>query len=225
MKNTSKYVFLASKCCEKLSKSGRNTHNPCAKHFFEVCIGFRATLGPFKVYKLDFEIFVIFGHSDTISSIWKSLKITSESVKMAKNCNDGALARAYEIRKIQKVSEMKDMMLLSILCTHISRTEVTCWFYSSKLLKKCQNCDFSCTPFWRGFLEVEISNRPNKVRVSKNRENLVFEITRFIGVWSAKELFLILRKMFRCCLAVEKSIFLNPDFGPKRNFDRLLTFW
>ena len=24
---------------------------------------------------------------------------------MAKNCNDGALARAYEIRKIQKVSE------------------------------------------------------------------------------------------------------------------------
>jgi len=73
MKNTSKYVFLASKCCEQLSKSGRNTHNPCAKHFFEVCIGFRATLGHIKVYKLDFEIFMIFGHSDTISSIWKSL--------------------------------------------------------------------------------------------------------------------------------------------------------
>ena len=73
MKNTSKYVFLESKCCEKLSKSGQNTHNPCAKHFFEVCIGFRATLGHIKVYKLDFEIFMIFGHSDTISSIWKSL--------------------------------------------------------------------------------------------------------------------------------------------------------
>merc|ERR1712079_156808 len=60
IKNTSKYVFLASKCCEQLSKSGRNTHNPCAKHFFEARIGFRATLGPFKVYKLDFEIFMIF---------------------------------------------------------------------------------------------------------------------------------------------------------------------
>merc|ERR1712045_1098430 len=69
MKNTSKYVFLASKCPKQLSKSGRNTHNPCAKHFFEVCIGFRATLGHIKVYKLDFEIFMIFGHSNTISSI------------------------------------------------------------------------------------------------------------------------------------------------------------
>ena len=73
--------------------------------------------------------------------------------------------------------------------------------------------------FWRSILGVEISNRPNKVRVSKNRENLVFEITRFIGVWSAKESFLILRKMFRGHLGVEKSIFQNPDFGPKRNFE------
>ena len=162
---------------------------------------------------------MIFGHSDTISSIWKSLKITSESVKMAKNCNDGALARAYEIWKIQKVSEMKDMMSLSILCTHMSRTEVTCWFYSPKLLKKCQNRDFGKCPFWRCFWGVEISNRPNKVRVSQNSENHVFEITRFIGVWSAKESFLILRKMFRGHLGVEKSIFQNPDFGHKRNFE------
>ena len=50
----------------------------------------------------------------------ESLKITYESVKMVKNCNDGALARAYEIRKIQKVSEMKDMMSLNILSTHTS---------------------------------------------------------------------------------------------------------
>ena len=217
MKNTSKYVFLASKCPEQLPKSGRNTHNPCAKHFFEVRIGFRATLGQFKLYKLDFEIFMIFGHSDTISSIWKSLKITSESVKMAKNCNDGALARAYEIRKIQKVSEMKDMMSLSILCTHMSRTEVTCWFYSPKLLKKCQNCDFSCTPFWRGFLGVEISNRPNKVRVSKNRENHVFEYIVLEYVESSGEQPPTLRKMFRGHLGVENSILLNHDFGPKRN--------
>ena len=68
-------------------------------------------------------------------------------------------------------------------------------------------------------LGVKISNRPNKVRVSKNRENLVFEITRFIGVWSAKESFLILRKMFRGRLGVEKSIFQNPVFAPKRNFE------
>merc|ERR1711997_403470 len=47
MKNTSKYVFLASKCPEQLSKNGRNTHNACAKHFFEARIGFKATLGPF----------------------------------------------------------------------------------------------------------------------------------------------------------------------------------
>ena len=126
MKNTSKYVFLASKCCEKLSKSARNTHFPCAKHFFEVCIGFRATLGPFKVYKLDFEIFVIFGHSDRILRFSRRHFLAPKIVKKAKNCNDGALARAYEIRKIQKVSEMKDMMPLSILSTHMSRTKVTC---------------------------------------------------------------------------------------------------
>ena len=41
---------------------------------------------------------------------------------MGKNCNDGAVARAYEIRKIQKVSEMKDMMPLSILSTHTSKS-------------------------------------------------------------------------------------------------------
>ena len=78
---------------------------------------------------------------------------------------------------------------------------------------------FHPCPVGRYFLGVKISNRPNKVRVSKNRENLVFEITRFIGVESAKESFPILRKMFRGRLVVEKSIFLNPDFGPKRNFE------
>ena len=126
MKNTSKYVFLASKCPEQLSKSGRNTHNPCAKHFFEVRIGFRATLGHIKVYKLDFEIFVIFGHSDRVLRFSRRHFLAPKIVKKAKNCNDGALVRAYEIRKIQKVSEMKDMMPLGILCTHMSRTEVTC---------------------------------------------------------------------------------------------------
>merc|ERR1711994_794624 len=54
---------------------------------------------------------------------------------------------------------------------------------------------------------VKISNRPNKVRVSKNHENLVFEITRFIGVRSAEESFLILRKMFRCRVWVENRFF------------------
>ena len=66
---------------------------------------------------------------------------------------------------------------------------------------------------------VKISNRRNGVRVSQNHENHVFEITRFIGVESAKESFPILRKMFRGHLGVEKSIFQNPDFGPKRNFE------
>ena len=171
-------MFRGSKCCQKLPKSARNTLFPCSDHFFDCCIGFPIEFWLKKVYKLDFENFEIFGHSDTISSIWKSLKITSESVKMAKNCNDGALARAYEIRKIQKVSEMKDMMPLSILWTHMSRTEVTCWFYSPKLLKKCQNCDFLCVPFGRCFWGVEISNRPNKVRVYKNHENFKIRFFR-----------------------------------------------
>ena len=48
----------------------------CSKHtfpmlqsFFEVCIGFPVEFWLKKVYKLDFENFEIFGHSDTISSI------------------------------------------------------------------------------------------------------------------------------------------------------------
>ena len=150
----------------------------CSNHFFEVCIGFRATLGHIKVYKLDFEIFVIFGHSDRVLRFSRRHFLAPKIVKKAKNCNDGALTRAYEIRKIQKVSEMKDMMPLSILSTHMSRTKVTCWFYSPKLLKKCQNRDFGKCPFWRCFLGVEISNRPNKVRVSKNHENFKIRFFR-----------------------------------------------
>ena len=107
----------------------------------------------------------------------------------------------------------------SILSTHMPPSEVTCWFYSPKLLKKCQNCDFSCTPFWRGFLGVEISNRPNKVRVSKNRENHVFEYIVLEYVESSGEQPPTLRKMFRGHLGVENSILLNPYFGPKRNFE------
>merc|ERR1711994_712561 len=53
---------------------------------------------------------------------------------------------------------MRDMMPLSILCTHMSRTEVTCSFYNPKLLKKCQNYDFLCTPFWP-VLEVLFGGR------------------------------------------------------------------
>ena len=78
------------------------------------------------MYKLDFEIFVIFGHSDRVLRFSRRHFLAPKIVKKAKNCNDGALARAYEIRKIQKVSEMKDMMPLSILCTYMSRTEVAC---------------------------------------------------------------------------------------------------
>ena len=74
IKTTSKYIFLASKCPYQLSKNDRNTHNPRAKFFFEVCIGFRVTLGSFKVYELELEIFLFFGHSNTISSIWKIAK-------------------------------------------------------------------------------------------------------------------------------------------------------
>ena len=106
--------------------------------------------------------------------------------------------------------------LLHILSTHTSKS-------AENRPRKIDFTIFSRTPpknvFGRHFLGVEISNRPNKVRVSKNHENLVFEITRFIGVWSAKESFLILRKMFRGRFVVEKSIFQNPDFVPKRDFE------
>ena len=73
--------------------------------------------------------------------------------------------------------------------------------------------------FWRSILGVKISNRPNKVRVSKNRENHVFEYIVLEYVESSGEQPPTLRKMFRGHLGVEKSIFLNPDFGPKRNFE------
>merc|ERR1712228_1056073 len=102
----------------KAVKKWSNTHNPCAKHFFEVCIGFRATLGHIKVYKLDFEISVIFGHSDRVLRFSRRHFLAPKIVKKAKNCITGAVTRAYEIRKIQKVSEMKDMMPLNILSTH-----------------------------------------------------------------------------------------------------------
>ena len=73
--------------------------------------------------------------------------------------------------------------------------------------------------FWRYFLGVEISNWPNKRRVSKNRENHVFEYIVLEYVESSGEQPPTLRKMFRGHLGVEKSIFLNPDFGSKRNFE------
>ena len=69
------------------------------------------------------------------------------------------------------------------------------------------------------FWGVEISNRPNKVRVSKNRENHVFEYIVLEYVESSGEQPPTLRKMFRGHLGVENSILLNPYFGPKRNFE------
>ena len=44
---------------------------------------------------------------------------------------------------------------------------------------------FAIFNFSRAILGAKISNRPIHVVVSKNRENLDFEITRFIGVRSA----------------------------------------
>ena len=66
---------------------------------------------------------------------------------------------------------------------------------------------------------VKISNQPNKVRVSQNHENLVFEIIPQKPVECSGEQPPTLRKMFRGRLGVEKSIFLNPYFGSKRNFE------
>ena len=56
-----------------MSKSCRNTVFGCSDHFFEFPNRFPIGFGHIKVYKLDFEIFAIFGHSDTVSSIWKSM--------------------------------------------------------------------------------------------------------------------------------------------------------
>ena len=53
---------------------------------------------------------------------------------------------------------------------------------------------------------VEISNRPNKVRVSKNRENHVFEYIVLEYVESSGEQPPTLRKMFRGHLGVENSV-------------------
>ena len=138
IKNTSKYVSLSSELWEELSKSVRNIHLPCAKHFIEVYIGFSETPGPIKVYKLDFGIFIISGHSDTISSIWESLKIASRHVKMGKNCNVGGGARAYKIQEIDIISEVKVMIPLSILSTHMSRINTTCWFWSPNLWRNVE---------------------------------------------------------------------------------------
>ena len=73
--------------------------------------------------------------------------------------------------------------------------------------------------FWRSIWGVKISNRRNGVRVSQNHENHVFEYICLDLVESSGESPPILRKMFRGHLGVEKSIFQNPDFGPKRNFE------
>ena len=70
-----------------------------------------------------------------------------------------------------------------------------------------------------GLLGVEISNRPNKVRVSPKTENHVFEYIVLEYVESSGEQPPTLRKMFRGHLGVENSILLNPIFGPKRNFE------
>ena len=66
---------------------------------------------------------------------------------------------------------------------------------------------------------VKISKTRFKARVSKNHENLDFEIIPLKGTESSGEQPPTLRKMFCGRLGVEKSIFLNPDFGPKRNFE------
>merc|ERR1711994_1034319 len=63
------------------------------------------------------------------------------------------------------------------------------------------------------------SNRRNGVRVSKNRENLKIEFICLDLAESSGEQPPTLRKMFRGRLGVEKSIFLNPYFGSKRNFE------
>ena len=87
LKNMSKSVFWGPKCCQELSKSAQNTLFPCSNHFLEVCIGFPVEFWLKKVYKLDFRNFEIFGHSDLVLQIWKSLKF---GWKMKKNTYFGA---------------------------------------------------------------------------------------------------------------------------------------
>ena len=91
-------------------------------------------------------------------------------------------------------------------------------FTTTNLCKNIKIVILEHAPFGDVF-EGESSNQPNKVRVSKNHENLVFQITHFIWVWSAEVLSLILRNMFRDCFRFEKSIFQNPDFGHKHNLE------
>ena len=73
--------------------------------------------------------------------------------------------------------------------------------------------------FERSILGVKISKTRFKARVSKNHENLDFDIIPLKCTESSGEQPPTLRKMFCGRLGVEKSIFLNPDFGPTRYFD------
>ena len=64
-----KYVKIRVLGVKILSKSAQNTLFPCSDHFFEVCIGFPIEFWLKKVYKLDFENFEIFGHSNLVLQI------------------------------------------------------------------------------------------------------------------------------------------------------------
>ena len=112
------------------------------------------------------------------------------------------------------------MMHPSILSTHTPPSEVTCWFYSPKLLKKCQNYDFRNDPFWRCFLGVKISKTQNKVGMSQNRQTLDFEIIPLGPSKSSGEQPPTIKKMFRGRERVQKSILLNPYFGCNSDFER-----
>ena len=96
--------------------------------------------------------------------------------------------------------------------SHVDFTDPIFW-------KKCENHDFEKCYFWVSFSGVEISNQPSKIRVSKNRENHVFECIILEYVESSDEQSPASRKMFRCYLRIEKSILLNLDFASNCNFE------
>ena len=111
-------MIFASKWFQQLSKSAWNTIFHCPDHFFEYRNRFPACLGQKKVYKLDFEIFAIFRHSDTISSIWNLMIFHQNKWKN----------RIWALEKSRKLIltfcklEMVRNVLLRILSTHTPKS-------------------------------------------------------------------------------------------------------
>ena len=152
-----------------------------SKHFSEYRGWFPWTFCIFEAYILENVIFVILGHSDTISSIWNHRFLDISHIENGQK-TVFALYKKHKNGFWRSVSWKWSEMPPCTFWVPIRQNR-------PKIGRENRFYDFSDFAFFAfltsdfgGLLGVEISNRPNKVRLSKNCENLVFEITRFLGV-------------------------------------------